>query len=211
MKKNIISILSISITVVIGIVLAIMASNTMAYQDDENYVLFYNDNMEILKDDLKYFIDKVDDYLLPNSSFIYSDILTENYDFLTNFALDYIINNKTYYNDLIVTLDNYSYLDKHYNSKSTNEYINKEEIYKITNMFFGIKDYVIINDNIKEVNDYVSLTDYNGVLFKGNIDNIEINNHGDYLNCIVYYDSGDKYNYIFINNNNVLKLYNVEV
>ncbi len=211
MKKNIISIVGVGITIIIGIVLAIMASNTWAYQDDENYILFYNDDIDILKDDVKYFINKVDDYLLPNSSFIYSDILIENYDFLTNFALDYVINNRTHYNDKIVILDNYNYYDKYHNNKYTNEYINKEEIYKITNMFFGIKDYVILNDNVNIINDCVSLTDYNESLFKSNINSIEINNNGEYLNCIVYYESGDKYNYIFKNNDNVLKLYNVEV
>lgn len=199
------------ITVVVGIVLAILASNTWAYQDDENYVLFYNDNTDVLEDDIKYYISKIDDYLLPNSSFIYSDILTENYDFLTNFALDYIINNRTYYNDKIVILDNYTYYDKHHNSKNTNEFINKQEIYKITNMFFGIKDYVILNDNINIINDYISLTDYNEAIFNSQINNVEINNDGNYLKCVAYYDSGDRYNYIFKNNDNILKLYNIEV
>ena len=122
------TIISSLIAAIVAIILVIIASNTFAYQDDNNCILFYNENKDILKDDIRYYVDTIDDYLFPNSSFIYSDVLTENYDFLTNFAIDYIINNKTHYSDKIIKLDSYDYYDVHYNKKTTNEYIDKVEI-----------------------------------------------------------------------------------
>lgn len=56
----------------------------------DNSVLFYKSNYEELGNDMKIYIGYIDDYVIPNSSYLYGDNLIENYDFLINFALDYM-------------------------------------------------------------------------------------------------------------------------
>ena len=212
MKDNKNITFSIFIVLIISVIVVIVSNNSFAYEYTiNNYTLFYKDDLNELGKDITVYLDSIDDYLIPNSSYLYSDILVENYDFLTNFALDYIINNKEAYIDKIIKLDDYTYYDSHYNELNTNEYIDIEEIYDITYKYFGIKDYSIINDNVSIINNCVSLSDYTERLFSSQVKNLDVDKNKDMIIATVSYDSGDRYKYTFKIINNVLKIYNIEV
>ena len=133
MKENIIT---ISIIIIIVSLCSIIIKNTFAIEETKLYqntqVIENNTNGEILYNNIYNFISRNDDILISLATYEESIILNENYDFLLNFAINYIIDNKEYYKEKIV-----------------NKQINKEEIYKITNNIFGVS-YFYINDK-KEI------------------------------------------------------------
>ena len=98
--------------------------------------LFYNEDKNQLKEDLQVYIDFVDDYIIPNSSYEMSCYLNENYDFLVYFAMDYILDNYEYYSEKIIY-------------KGNNKYISIEEVYNITDKYFGVRDFYILIDGAK--------------------------------------------------------------
>ena len=199
------------LVVTISLLIIYIASNSFAYEyETTNYTLFYKEDLSELKEDIKIYIDDIDDYLIPTSSYKYSDILTENYDFLTNFAIAYIINHKETYQDSIASMTSFTYNDIDNQSHETNEYIDTDEIYNLTDKYGGMSDYYIINENVNVIDNYVSLSSYNKRLFTGKIKNIDITKE-DMIIAAVEYDNNDKYKYIFKNINNVLKIYNIEV
>ncbi len=208
-SKQLIALIVVLFLIVVGI---LISKNTFSYQYNErDSVLFYTDDYNVLKNNIKLYLESVDDYLIPNSSFSYSNVLTMNYDFLTNYALDYIINNKDLYSDRIIKLDEYHYHNIYFEDLKTNEYVPVELIYEITDRYFGIKYYNIINDNVNIINDNVSLSDYTPDLFQSSIIDINLSENGDVLDVISTYDSHDKYKYSFKKVYNVLKIYNIEV
>ncbi len=205
--------LAISLLIVtISIIVIYIANNSFAYEYQiTDYTLFYKENQSELKTDIINYIGDIDDYLIPNSSYLHSIILAENYDFLTNFAIDYIINHQEGYGDKIVTLTSYTYDDIDNQSHLTDKYIDIEEIYKLTSKYFGITDYYIINNNVHTIDNYVSLSDYTERLFLANIADITITKNDDMLIAVISYDNNDTYKYTFKIINNVLKIYNIEV
>lgn len=198
--------------IIVAFIIIYIANNSFAYEyQTTNYTLFYKNNYSELKEDIKTYISDIDDYLIPNSSYLHSDILTENYDFITNFAIDYVINNREAYAGKIIDLVSFTYDDIDNQKHETNKYIDVEEIYKLTDKYFGINYYYIINNNINKIDDYVSLSDYTDRLFLGNIKDISIDKNSDMILASINYDNGDKYKYTFKIVNNVLKIYNIEV
>ena len=210
MKNKFLPICILVITVMLGMIMFLLLKGSFAYEEYYGKTLFYSDDVNELKDNICRYIDRYDNYIIPNSDYMYSNVLTENYNFLTNYALDYIVNNKDEYKNDIVIIDNYQYYDRHYNMKNTNEYIKIDKIYELTDMFFDIKDYVIINNNVKLIDDYISLIDYDDNDFTSKIVSLEVI-QGDYVLATVNYDNGDSFKYYFKKKNNTLKLYNVEV
>jgi len=187
-------------------------SYSFAYEYDvDNSVLFYKNDYKELADDIKIYLDNIDDFIIPNSSFLYSDKLVNNYDFLINFALDFIVNNRNYYYENIISYDTCFYINKNGIKNQTNDYVTLKTIYDITNFYFGVDDFVIINDDVCINNEYISLNDYASNIFNSNIINVSITDNDSAVEALVSYDSGDKYLYYFYNDNNVLKLVNVEV
>lgn len=150
-----------------------------------DFLKLNQDNFEI---NIKDYIDIIDDYLIPNTTFEISDILSENYDFLVDFSLAYINDNK----------ENYEII-----KKNNKEYINVNEIYKTTNNFFGQKYFVILNEDVE--NDLIELKK-NKNEFKMIIDDIQINSNTVYVK---YENINLKYIYEFRNDNGKLVLYNV--
>ena len=198
----------------IGVIILLcnVFNNSYAYSYDiDNSILFYKDNYFELESDIKKYISNIDDYIIPNSSYLYGDKLMDNYDFLVFFATDYIINNREYYNSFIKQYDRCLYLNKHSISSYTYDYIDINKIYDITNFYFGIKDFVIINDDICTNDNYVSLIDYANDIYSFEIVNVKIVDSKSDIRAVVTYDSGDSYLYSFDNINNVLKLKNIEV
>ena len=193
-------ILLLGLVVLVSYFFIDMPRGTFSYSYDiDKTNLFYNEDKNQLKEDLQVYIDFVDDYIIPNSSYEMSYYLNENYDFLVYFAMDYILDNYEYYNDKIIY-------------KDTNKYISIEEIYNITDKYFGVRDFYILVDNIIiDDNDYVELFDYNEVLFDLSIINIDLISSSNQVNAIVLYENEVKYSYLFDNINGVLKIKNIEV
>ena len=200
------------IIIIISLIIIYIANNSFAYEyQTTNYTLFYKENGEELKENIKTYIGDIDDYLIPNSSYLHSDILTENYDFITNFAIDYIISNREIYTDKIIDSVVFTYKDSDNQTHETSKYIDISEIYKITDKYFGISDYYIINNNVNIIDNYVSLSDYTDRLFRAKIKDLSIDKINNMIVAEVNYDNGDKYKYTFRILDNVLKIYNIEV
>lgn len=200
------------LSIIIICLIYFVTDNTYAYQYNvDNYTLFYKNNKDELESDIKKYIDDIDDLLIANSSYELSDNLSENYIFLVNFAMDYIINNYEVYKEKIIKLDKYEYVDRDLNEKIVDDYIDIEEIYNITFKYFGIKNFQIINDNVNIIDNYISLTDYTERRFKLKISFISISYDNNKVLVNVLYDNDCKYLYTFNNYNNVLKINNIEV
>ena len=208
-KKYLIAIFSI-IIVLICIIYKI-SSTTYAYQiNDQNYTLFYKDDIQEMTQDIKKYLEGIDDLLITNSDYDTYDILSNNYNYITHFTLDYILKYQEAFQDKIVTLENFNYHDKFYNKKETNIYIPLEVFYDITYKYFGIKDFKNINNDVNIIDKYISLIDYTENNFHNEIKEIYIKEKDKKIYVYVTYDSY-QYLYIFWIKNNVLKLYNIEV
>ncbi len=197
MKKKL-SILVLILLINCGLIFY-MSKNSFALEySADNPPLFYKDDLTQLSHDLENYINDIDDFLIPNGSFLYSNILSENYDALVNFAMAYVINNHNLYEDSIT-----AYEDR--------EYISLDIIYDITYKYFGIRDFTIINRNTHFKDNNIALVLYNGVMMKANIKNIKAYKEYEYVVANVVYDNGDIYKYIFREIDGILRIYNVEV
>ena len=209
-KKDIIFITSAIITITILIFFIINKTYAYEYTTD-NTNLIYKENEEELEEDIKIYLNKIDNILIPNTVYTNSNILIENYEFLTYFAIDYILSNYEVYKDKITTLENFSYTTKYGEDVIINEYIKVEEIYKITKKYFNIDYYYITNKDVAIINDYISLTNYNDNIFKLEINDVEIIENIDNVKVEVNYENNTNYIYTFINTNNNLTIENIEV
>ena len=188
------------------------SSNSYAYEYvDHNYNLFYKDNKDELSKDVRKYLNDINKYIFRNSNYEVYDSLIDNYDFLTYFAIDYILDNYEYYKKSVVQLDNHLYLDKYNNKKTTNQYINLDIIYGITYKYFGVRDYAITNSNFNVIDNYVSLSRYTDDSVDMIIKNLSIDNIGEYIIVNVTYADNSNYSYKFYIKDNVLRLYNIEV
>lgn len=207
MKKgfNIIIVLSV---VMFMFAFITSASFTMPNDMEEEYILnldlYDNNDSEVLKKDLINYIDLVDDILIPNVTFGVYDKLSDNYEFLTKFAISLILDNSDYYD--IVIGDNYIYRNEYGIEYNTNKYVSIDTIYEITNSVFGIDYYYIVNDYLEIKNDLVPLLEIDEHSFDMNIDSItNIIYNDDYMDVYVkYIDMDIKYIYRFIKKDNRL-------
>lgn len=144
------------------IILTIIFLLNKSYALDEE--VFENTNKELnisLKNinnpsEVYNFIDLIDDSLLPTATYNMSNKLNDNYDFLTIFAINFILNNEEYYKDSIIIKDNYTYTINN-NTYTTNKYIDINKIYDITYNILGKNNYYILNDYLKIEDDIVPL------------------------------------------------------
>lgn len=160
--------------------------------------LFYNTNEEIFKDEIKNFIDLIDENIIVNSSFNLSDVLNENYDFLTRFVISFVLDNQEYFD--IVYGNNYIYEDEYGRRFTTNKYISVDTLYDITNKIFGVEYYYVLDRNLV-VNEMVVLVDFpdNDREINMEIDNInyvDVGN-GNYDVYVGYIDYEFDYVYTF--------------
>ena len=158
-------------------------------------------------DEVHKFIDLIDDSLIPTASFNMSDVLNDNYDFLSVFAINFILNNEEYYKNDIVYGENYVY-DSYGYKCETNKYIDINKIYDITYNILGKKDYYIVNDYLKIENNLVPLLLLNNYSFMMEIDSIvDIVKFSEKYEVIVKYKDIDiTYKYIFekLNDNYII-------
>lgn len=188
--------------------------NTYAYDyKDYDYTLFYKENKEELSNDIKKYINDIDYIIYNDSDFSIYNYLNDNYEFMVDFAIDYISTHKDKYQDKIILLETFKYMDNNSHSKVTNEYIDLDTLYDITNKYFGVKDFLILNDNINIIDKYISLSSNINTNISLNIDNINIEENGNLVITHVKYvnDLETDYIYTFKIIDNTLKLYNVEV
>ena len=184
--------------------------------DYENNDVVRNLNLKYDKDKLNNnfynYIDLIDDSVISTSSFVMSDVLSENYDFLTVFAIDFILKHIDDYRSDIVTLDNYTYNDG-YNDYKTNKYVSKDVIYGITNDVFGKKDYLIINEYLKLSYDMVPLLLIDKTDFAMELDEIVnvLQRGNNYEVSVKYRDNDLIYKYIFQQVDDRLILKNIEI
>lgn len=211
MKKVYIGIVLLFALLII-IIINLNNSFTYGYQYEmDNTMLFYKDDEVELEKDIKKYLSNIDDILVPNAIFEDSNVLIENYKFLTYFALDYILEHYEYYNDKIIILDSFDYITKEGINEKTDKYIDLEELYKITNKFFNISYYQVVNDDINIINNKISLINYTDRYFKLEIEDIDIEVNNNLIIANVIYTNNNKYKYIFTNNNNILTINNIEV
>ena len=208
MKKYILIIL---LVLVVGIGIFIY-KGTYSIEEDvsvkKDLILKYDDNVE---DKFYNYIDMIDDVLIPTSSYVMSDVLSDNYDFLTVFAIKYILENEDLFKQDIEIMDKYTY-NNGYMDYSTNKYVNKDIIYMITDEVFGKRDYVIINDYLEVNNDMVPLLILDEYDFEMAIQGTEVNRFSDnYIVNVRYKDNDLIYRYIFVKDNDRLILKNVEI
>lgn len=213
MNKKII--LIISIFLITGIVLLSRDSYAREVIEDNinniDLILEDNSNMDEFRNDILNYIDLVDDRLIPNTSFSLSNRLSENYDFITKFAISFILDNREYYD--IVNGEIYKYIDEYKNEYETMEYINLDKLYEITNNVFGVDYYYILNDYIDVDNDMIPLIMIDDISFDMEIDKIiDIYKYDKYMDVIVkYVDSEIEYVYTFENINNRYVISNLNV
>ena len=195
----------------IGVI--IYSNKSYAYTDNYDYTLFYKEDYNELENNIKVYLKDIDYLIYNNSDYTTYNTLSDNYEFMINFALDYISINKDKYNDKIVIKDNYNYIDRYNNSLSTNEYISIDTIYDITYKYFGKKDFIILNDNVNVIDNYISLSSNKFIIPNLEINNISISKEEDKVIAKIKYvnDNNTTYYFIFNNIDGILKITNVEV
>ena len=149
-------------------------------------------NNQNFNQNIKEYIDKIDDSLIPTASFYLSNNLNENYDFLALFAISFINNNP---NDFEII------------EKEDHKHVKVDDIYKVTEQIFGQKYFALIND--LEINDDLILLEQEKNNFSMQIENVEVKNN--YNVYVKYKDIEQKYIYEFKSKNNKIILYNVKV
>ena len=163
------------------------------------------------KEEVYRFIDLIDDSLIPTASFNMSDKLNDNYDFLTIFAINFILNNEEYYKNDIVYGESYVYSND-VNIK-TNKYINIDKLYDVTYNILGKKDYYIVNNYLKVENDFIPLLLVDSYPFIMEIDNVDdvVKFSNNYEVLVKYKDMDMTYKYIFEKNDNGYYISNIVV
>ena len=199
---------------ILFIFVIVIVKNTMALDSNELYMMFdYSENKEELKANAIKFIDLIDDSIFETSTFDNYSTLNKNYEFMTDFAISFILNNQDFYQDEIKILDNYQYVSDNLEKYNTNKYISMDIIYDITDKIFGIRDYAITNKYIEIKDDMIPLLQINTVNSKMKIEDIkEIKKIDNYYNFYVKYNGLDcMYLYKFKLLDNRLVLINLDI
>lgn len=187
------------IILIIGILstITLISSNTKALPvsseiDFTKKITYYEDE-DLLVQNIKEFISQNDDILIALSSYEDGEILSDNYDYMTNIAINYILDNKDNYQD-----------------KIEDNMIDIKYIYEITYNFFGKKNYYI-KDQIDNKIPLIKIDKR----FKMNLDSIKIKIiKNSSIEAYTKYILGKEtmnYKYIFKIENNEIYLENIEV
>ena len=197
--------------IIIFFLVVMLINNTFAYHyESGSDVLFYKENNKEMSDDIEKYLKKMDKLFIINAKFEDAEILHDNYNYMVNFALSYILSQKEKYQESIKIRDLFSYYDVEYKKRETNQYIPLEILYQVTDNFFGVRDFVIMNDNVNIIDDDISLIEYNSTDFLNVMKKVTVTEKNGYVYADVKYDYGE-YVFVFYKKNNVLKLYNIEV
>ena len=201
---------NIVLLTVISLITISLLNNSYALNEEEinnisklDIILEQNDNASIYD-----YIDLIDDSLIPTATFNMSNKLNENYDFLTIFAINFILNNEEYYKDKILIGNEYIY-----NDYTTNKYIDIKEIYDITSNILGKRDYYIISDYLNVENDLIPLLLIRDYSFNMEIEEIiNVNSVENALEVLVKYKNIDLiYKYVLEKQEDKYIISNIEV
>ena len=187
------------IILIIGILstITLISSNTKALpvssEIDYTKKITYYEDEDLLVQNIKEFISQNDDILIALSSYEDGEILSDNYDYMTNIAINYILDNKDNYQD-----------------KIEDNMIDIKYIYEITYNFFGKKNYYIKD----QIDNKIPLIKINK-RFKMNLDSIKIkiikNSRIEAYTKYILGKETMNYKYIFKIENNEIYLENIEV
>lgn len=187
------------IILIIGILstITLISSNTktlpVSSEIDYTKKITYYEDEDLLVQNIKEFISQNDDILIALSSYEDGEILSDNYDYMTNIAINYILDNKDNYQD-----------------KIEDNMIDIKYIYEITYNFFGKKNYYI-KDQIDNKIPLIKIDKR----FKMNLDSIKIKIiKNSSIEAYTKYILGKEimnYKYIFKIENNEIYLENIEV
>lgn len=187
------------IILIIGILstITLISSNTktlpVSSEIDYTKKITYYEDEDLLVQNIKEFISQNDDILIALSSYEDGEILSDNYDYMTNIAINYILDNKDNYQD-----------------KIEDNMIDIKYIYEITYNFFGKKNYYIKD----QIDNKIPLIKINK-RFKMNLDSIKIKIiKNSSIEAYTKYILGKEtmnYKYIFKIENNEIYLENIEV
>ena len=179
----------ISAVVLFGLVL--LSNDSYAIKNDEidnniDLVLKKDSDINVIKE----YIEIIDNNLISNSSFSTSSKLSSNYEFLTDFAISFILDHDDSYD--ILVMDEYIYNSSYDGIFKTNKYVNKELIYEITDSVFGVGYYYITNDYLDSDSDLIPLIRIN----KDNVlmeisDIVKIDRYDNYMDVSVKYKDID--------------------
>ena len=185
------------------------SSYAYQYHSDYHYKLFYDEDISSLNDNVYRYVSDIDDDIMVTATYEDSSELFQNYSFLTNFAIKYILSHNDLFVNDIISKEDYKYINSFGEEKSTNDYVSVDVIYDVTDWFFGIRDYYI-EDNLL-LDGYVPLRDLSISFFTHTIRDVNSYIDGEYVKSDILYSDGSKYLYSFYVVNNVLKIKNVEV
>ena len=177
------------------------------YQSNFQYKLFYDSDIDSLNKDIFDYVSNIDDIIMVNATYEDSSMLVENYSFLTDFAIKYILLNEELFKDNIISGEDFKYINYKGEEKYTNKYVSADTIYFVTDWYFGIKDYYIDieSDNL------IPLMDKSVFDFNHKIKSSTSYSDKDVIKSNIVYDDNSCYLYTFYVVNNVLKIKNVEV
>lgn len=158
--------------------------------------LYNNSNMDILKDDMLYFIDLVDENIFKNSSFNMSNKLNENYDFLNNFVISFVLDNSECFD--IINLNGEIELGT---GNMVSSFISMDTFYDITYKIFGVEYYYIMDEDIVIDNNIL-------LVRRNNIDEIDME-----IEEISKIDIGNGYYDVYVKymNNDIKYIYRFDI
>lgn len=195
--KNKIVFLSL-LFIMVGFVGFSLFKGSYANIDEENIQieLKYSDNMEIFRENITTFINLIDSHIITNSSYNMSNVLSENYDFLTRFVISFVLDNEDYFD--IILGDNIVYKDYYGLEYNSNKYIDIDTLYDITNKIFGVEYYYVLEEGLV-FEDKLLLVDFNNEEFNLQLDSFVdiVYNNGYYDVIVKYVDSDINYVYRF--------------
>ena len=110
-----------------------------------NIIFNYSPDNKELKDNALNFIDSIDDSIFETFKYDNYSTLNRNYEFLTDFAISFILKNEDFYQNDIKELEEFQYVTDYEKKYNTNKYISLDILYDITDKIFGIRDYTITN------------------------------------------------------------------
>jgi len=150
-------------TLILLVTLLFISQNKPSYSLKENSLLMNSVTLDLeytmdkakLQTNIYTFIDQIDDTLIPLYEYQDELNLNDNYQLLTNFALNFISNNLNYYQQKLISGEIYEFTDEFGNESSTNQYVPLDLIYEITSSIFNRKYYYITNKNLTINNNQV--------------------------------------------------------
>ena len=202
--------------IIISFIYLVLVGKSFAKSEDEEHFDMVDLSLKItdnIEEDIIKYTDLIDDSLIPLATYDKTAILSDNYEFLVNFAINFILNNISSYKDSLIVLDEYIYNDG-YNIYRTNQYVDLDVIYNITKKVFNKSDFLILNNYLTVNNGLVPLLqidDYTSSMTIEKIIDI-VSDNDSYVLKVKYKNLDIIYKYFYIKTiDDTLVLNNLEI